>query len=99
MENFNKLSAAEAERLAILSEELGEIQQEIGKILRHGYERKHPKAPSNKTNRFNLEVELGDLQAILSIMANNLDISLANIDANKEVKLKKINKYLHHNSV
>ena len=35
---FNKLSAAEAERLALLLEELGEAQQAIGKILRHGYE-------------------------------------------------------------
>lgn len=36
MEHFNQLSPAEAERLALLSEELGEAQQAIGKILRHG---------------------------------------------------------------
>jgi hypothetical protein len=36
--NFNGLAPAETERLALLLEELGEAQQAIGKILRHGYE-------------------------------------------------------------
>lgn len=36
-EPFNDLSNAELERLALLLEELGEAQQVIGKILRHGY--------------------------------------------------------------
>lgn len=34
---FNQLTNAQAERLHILLEELGEAQQAIGKILRHGY--------------------------------------------------------------
>lgn len=42
MKNFNGLSPAETERLALLSEEMGEVQQAIGKILRHGYESIHP---------------------------------------------------------
>ena len=40
--NFNKLTAAQTERLAILSEELGEAQQAIGKIMRHGYDSCNP---------------------------------------------------------
>ena len=39
---FNQLSDAQLERLYILSEELGEAQQAVGKILRHGYDSKHP---------------------------------------------------------
>lgn len=34
----NKLNDAQSERLALLLEELGEAQQAIGKILRHGYQ-------------------------------------------------------------
>jgi hypothetical protein len=36
--SFNQLTDAEAERLALLAEECGEVVQVIGKILRHGYE-------------------------------------------------------------
>jgi hypothetical protein len=36
MKFSNELSDAEVERLAILAEEMGEAQQCIGKILRHG---------------------------------------------------------------
>ena len=38
MDNFNRLSPAEYERLAILAEEMGEAQQALGKIMRHGGE-------------------------------------------------------------
>jgi hypothetical protein len=50
MDHFNRLTPAEAERLALLLEELGEAQQIIGKILRHGYESYHPDDPET-TNR------------------------------------------------
>ena len=67
-DNFNGLSPAEAERLAILAEEMGETIQEIGKILRHGYESRWPDdAP---TNREKLEVELGDIACIQQMMCN-----------------------------
>ena len=45
MKHFNQLTPAEAERLALLLEELGEAQQAIGKILRHGYASTHPANP------------------------------------------------------
>ena len=35
--HFNKLTPAQAERLAILIEECGEVIQAATKILRHGY--------------------------------------------------------------
>jgi hypothetical protein len=43
------LNPAQAERLAILAEECGEIVQVIGKILRHGFESTHPEGgPTNR---------------------------------------------------
>ena len=69
----NKLSDSEQERLACLLEECGEIQQAIGKILRHGYESVDPTKRLARTNRENLEREIGDLQAILELMKDDLD--------------------------
>lgn len=34
--HFNNLTPGEAERLAMLAEECGEVIQAVGKILRHG---------------------------------------------------------------
>lgn len=54
-QHFNQLTPAEAERLALLAEECGEVIQAIGKILRHGYESRHP--DGGPTNREALERE------------------------------------------
>lgn len=72
MPGFNQLTHAQAERLAILSEELGEAQQRIGKILRHGYTSCHPS--TQESNRTGLEKELGDVFATTLIMARKGDI-------------------------
>lgn len=61
--HFNKLTPAEAERLAMLAEECGEVIQVIGKILRHGYDSFHPADPS-VTNRDLLGRELTDLLTV-----------------------------------
>lgn len=66
-EHFNGLTPAEAERLAMLSEECGEVIQIIGKILRHGYDSYHPDDPG-VTNRDLLGKELIDLAAVESEM-------------------------------
>lgn len=93
--SFNKLSTAEAERLALLLEELGEAQQIIGKILRHGYESTHPKYPNGMTNRQLLEVELGDVLARVQLMCNYADIDWFTILEASGEKYKK-RAYLHH---
>lgn len=59
MEHFNQLTPAEAERLALLAEECGEVIRAIGKVLRHGYENTHP--DGGPTNREALESECGDV--------------------------------------
>ena len=95
---FNKLTDAQAERLALLLEELGEAQQAIGKILRHGYNCTHPNG--GPTNRDLLERELGDILAAIDLlcMPENYDLSNKLIQAAKSSKLQRVGKYLHHQS-
>ena len=94
-EHFNGLTPAEAERLAMLLEEMGEAQQIIGKILRHGYESYHP---DNQyvTNRQLLEKELGDVMAAADMMASAEDVDVVRLAQARAAKAKKVQKYLHH---
>jgi len=94
MEHFNQLSPAEAERLAVLLEEMGEAQQAIGKILRHGYESKHP--DGGPTNRETLEREVGDVIWAIENLCNNDDMGEHSISTWVEVKARKVQLYLHH---
>jgi len=68
--HFNRLTPAEAERLAMLAEECGEVIQVIGKILRHGYDSYHPADPST-TNRQLLGRELTDLLAVAASLCRD----------------------------
>lgn len=92
-DHFNKLSPAEAERLAYLMEECAEVQQCIGKILRHGYDSYNPHAPEKGNNRQQLIQELRDLAGAIARMekANDLGsgaLSYANPDKGAT--------YMHH---
>lgn len=70
--NSNNLSPAELERLAILAEEMGEALQEIGKILRHGYDACNPN--TGITNRRRLEIELGDVRHAMIMLCDAKDV-------------------------
>lgn len=95
----NNLSLAEIERLAVLAEELGEVQQMVGKILRFGYESKNPSDLDGKTNRELLETELGDLTLIINHCHTTEDINLLNVMSYSEKKKPKLNKYFIHNKI
>ncbi len=97
MENFNKLTPAELERLAILAEECGEVIQIIGKIQRHGYESKHP--DGGDCNGELLEQEVGDLICAINLMISNDDLRPSEIRLGAEEKANRIRKYLHHNDL
>jgi NTP pyrophosphatase (non-canonical NTP hydrolase) len=71
---FNQLTPAQAERLAKLAEEAGEIVQAAMKILRHGYDSFNPDDPDHEGNRAELERELGDLHAITGLMLERGDL-------------------------
>ncbi len=92
---FNKLDDAEAERLALLAEECGEVVQVIGKILRHGYESHHPDNPI-ESNRHLLHNELGDLKYVVSRMIAEGDLVRSVIEEAAEYKAERVEQYLHH---
>ena len=96
-EHFNKLSPAEAERLACLMEEAAEVVQVVGKILRHGYENTYPECGT--TNREMLEKELGDLRYWMITMAENRDVSKDRIHEAADFKRLRVQKYLHHQEI
>lgn len=93
-DHFNNLDPGEAERLAILSEEMAEVLHIVGKILRHGLESCHPKDPKT-TNRMRLEDELGHVLFAMRLLAD-LDIDWKMIERSCEEKAKSITPYLHH---
>lgn len=94
-QHFNQLTAAELERLAMLSEEAGEIVQMVGKILRHGYESYHPNDDDKTTNRVLLRREINDLIGVVHGMVQENDLSpLTFYDT--EAAWKRKLKYSHH---
>ena len=93
-ESFNKLTPAEAERLALLSEECAEVIMAIGKILRHGFESRHP--DGGPTNRQTLERECGDLRYAVLLMTSSGDLREENIAESAAAKARRVVQYLHH---
>lgn len=98
---FNRLSLAEAERLALLLEELGECAQAIGKVLRHGYRSFNPIRVDLGDNRDQLEKEIGDVMAAVKLLTRAKDLSSNNIRLRQESKLYGLDKgqYLHHQPI
>jgi hypothetical protein len=96
MNHFNNLTPAELERLALLSEELGETQQAIGKILRHGFDNYDPEKPDTN-NRMDLHKEIADVQVAVDIMLNNGDLKNSQLSLFRRVKRDKVFKFMHHN--
>ena len=94
--HFNELTPAEAERLALLAEELGETTHAIGKILRHGYESKNPYHPTGQTNREALEKEVADVYVAVRMMFEAGDIRRMACAMHEDVKTDTVKKYLHH---
>ena len=89
---FNKLTPAEAERLFYLLEELGETQQAIGKILRHGYDSCHPER-DQRTNREDLEKELHDVYTAIQMLTTQGDLKEESIF---KLPVRPPWRYLHH---
>ena len=90
----NELSQVEAEWLAILMEECAEVQQAVGKILRHGWESRHPEG--GPTNRVLLEKELGHVLYALEMCVEAQDLDYNSISLSRENKAMTIAQYLHH---
>lgn len=93
-EHFNKLTPAEAETLALLAEECGELVQAIGKILRHGLWSEHP--VSHIPNEVTLEREAGDVLAALRICEVQKLLIWSGVIRARDQKIIRVRKYLHH---
>jgi len=93
-EHVSQLTAGQAERLAMLAEECGEVIQIIGKILRHGYAGHHPDDPTT-TNLHLLVKELRDVNAVLKAMGKAELINADLTDPFGEVWKKKL-RYTHY---
>ncbi len=92
-QNFNNLTPAETERLAILSEECGEVIQAVGKILRHGYESNYSGGP---TNRETLQSECADVAFATGLLIQAQDISAKQIALSMGTKADRVVDFLHH---
>jgi hypothetical protein len=92
----NGLSDAQLERLALLSKEMGEAQQAIGKILRHGYESYNPLVDTGMTNRRELEREIGDVWVASEMVMDAHDVSRAGVIDRANAKKESLKKWLHH---
>jgi len=80
------------EALIILQEECAEVIQAASKIYRFGIDNVHK---SGNTQRANLEMEIGDVLALIDILVEQGVVDLNNINlanANKKEKLKKWSK-------
>ena len=91
----SELTGPQLERLACLSEENGESVQAVGKILRHGYTSYNPDGSVYKSNKEQLQDEIGDVLASTIIMVRAGDLDGQAINDRITVKLQKYEKYLH----
>jgi hypothetical protein len=95
-EHFNQLTPKEAELLALLAEECGEVIQVIGKILRHGLQSYHPDDPEQRPNRDLLEVEIGHVSATSSMLIQAGVLNEDHILRSRRQKFFTVERWLHH---
>jgi len=89
------LTPAQIERLAILAEELGEAQQIVGKILRHGFSSYNPFDPKQTPNKELLEKELGDVEYAMHLLVYRRDLDGVSIREHRDAKAAKTADYIH----
>ena len=92
---FSKLTPAEIERLVNVIEEAAEVQQIAAKVLRHGFESRHPFKPHARTNREELERELGNLGTAAELMVAAGDVARRGIKRGAEDKIASMIQYTH----
>lgn len=94
MSIYNNLSDDEEERVAIHMEESGESLQEIGKILRHGYDCWNPYDPDKVTNRQRLTKEVGDMMIASRLLIKAGDIDEDFLKAHVREKIVRMQKFI-----
>ena len=79
------------EVLQILQEECAEVIQAVSKVQRFGLDNHHPER--NKTNKQELEEELGDLLAMIQILTDQNFLDKASIALATQAKTQKLKQY------
>lgn len=92
---FNRLTDAEAERLALLLNALGNATKAVSKILLHGYESYHP-LRQDSNNRLDLEKEMGGVLGAFSLMTVTDDLDCEMVERFSKTKIKTALSYAHH---
>lgn len=99
-EHFNELTPEQAELLALLAEECGEVVQIVGKILRHGLYSCHPADPEATPNCELLAKEIGDqMVAIDAVVAAHMGVTRYDITKAEAQKRTSVQRYLHHATI
>jgi hypothetical protein len=75
---------------------MGEAQQAIGKILRHGYESYNPIVDTGMTNRRELERELGDVYAAIQVLGEAGDVSEHGVGQRMIEKKRSVMRWMHY---
>jgi hypothetical protein len=92
--HFNKLTPAEAERLALLVEEAGDVIHLTGAILRRGYESEYH--DPDLTLRELLEKKLGNLQHAIDRLCESKDVDPAEVKKCRDMRHKLMDLDLRH---
>jgi hypothetical protein len=90
----NHPTDAQSEQLAFLTEEMGEAQQVVGKIGRHGLDSRWPK-PDGQTNTQMLEKEVGHVLAAIDIMVERGMLDPKSLAMWRRDKLQSVQPWLH----
>lgn len=90
----NGLTEAQEERLDLLIEECSEVIKAASKIKRFGYQSTNPYAPQDGTNLNQLQLEMGDLDAIYELLIANKDVDVEAINERHREKYPKLIGYL-----
>lgn len=85
------MKSTDDEILSILQEECAEVVQAVSKVFRFGFDAKHPNEIRN--NRQRLEEELGDVQAMISLLVEKNIVSEQNIKAAEQQKFAKLEQW------
>ena len=80
------------EALVILQEECAEVIQATSKCFRFGLDKAHK---SGATQRANLEMEIGDMLALVDILIEQGVVNTANINTAKANKIEKLKIWSH----
>jgi len=92
--NLKQVNDHQEECLNILQEECAEVIQAASKIKRFGVVGKNPASPL--TNLENLEMELGDVLALVDMVTNaGLGVTAEGIEKARINKMARLSRYMH----